>query len=118
MSVKNKVVVITGAASGLGLGMANEFAKQGAKVVIADLDLAKSMQVADQISNDHNIATLAVEMDVTNENQVNTAIDEVVKTFGRIDTVINNAGIQIISPIIDFKVSAWQKIFDIHNKYY
>ena len=114
MSVKNKVVVITGAASGLGLGMANEFAKQGAKVVIADLDLAKSVQVADQISNDHNIATLAVEMDVTNENQVNTAIDEVVKTFGRIDTVINNAGIQIISPIIDFKVSAWQKIFDIH----
>jgi 3-hydroxybutyrate dehydrogenase len=46
MSVKNKVVVITGAASGLGLGMANEFAKQGAKVVIADLDLQKSQIVA------------------------------------------------------------------------
>jgi 3-hydroxybutyrate dehydrogenase len=114
MSVKNKVVVITGAASGLGLSMANEFAKQGAKVVIADLDLQKSQIVANELANNFNVATLAVEMDVTKENQVNTAIDKVVETFGRIDTVINNAGIQIISPIVDFKVSAWQKVFDIH----
>ncbi len=97
MSVKNKVVVITGAVSGLGLGMANEFAKQGAEVVIADLDLQKSQIVANELPNNFNIATLAVEMDVTNENQVNTAIDKVVEVFGRIDTVINNAGIQIIS---------------------
>lgn len=114
MSVKNKVVVITGAASGLGLGMANEFAKQGAKVVIADLDLQKSQNVATELANNFKVATLAVEMDVTNEAQVNTAMGKVVTTFGRIDTVINNAGIQIISPIADFKVSAWQKIFDIH----
>ena len=51
MSVKNKVVVITGAASGLGLGMANEFAKQGAKVVIADLDLQKTQIVANELAN-------------------------------------------------------------------
>ena len=114
MSVKNKVVVITGAASGLGLGMANEFAKQGAKVVIADLDLQKSQIVANELANNFNAVTLAVEMDVTNESQVNAAIDKVVEVFGRIDTVINNAGIQIISPIVDFKVSAWQKVFDIH----
>jgi 3-hydroxybutyrate dehydrogenase len=84
MSVKNKVVVITGAASGLGLGMANEFAKQGAKVVIADLDLQKTQIVANELANNFNVATLAVEMDVTKENQVNTAIDKVVETFGRL----------------------------------
>ena len=114
MSVKNKVIVITGAASGLGLGMANEFAKQGAKVVIADLDLQKSQTVATDLTNNFKVETLAVQMDVTDENQVNTAINKVVKVFGRIDTVINNAGIQIISPIVDFGISAWKKLFDIH----
>ena len=114
MSVKNKVVIITGAASGLGLGMANEFAKQGAKVVIADLDLQKSQNVATELANNFSVPTLAVQMDVTDENQVNTAIDKVVEVFGRIDTVINNAGIQIIAPIVDFGISAWKKLFDIH----
>jgi len=114
MSVENKVVIITGAASGLGLGMANEFAKQGAKVVIADLDLQKSQAVATELANNFKVATLAVQMDVTDENEVNTAIDKVIDVFGRIDTVINNAGIQIISPIVDFGIAAWKKLFDIH----
>ncbi|MDE5022727.1 SDR family NAD(P)-dependent oxidoreductase, partial [Francisella tularensis subsp. holarctica] len=53
-------------------------------------------------------------MDVTNEDQVKSGVYETVKKFGRIDTVINNAGIQIISPIVDFSISAWKKLFDIH----
>ena len=53
-------------------------------------------------------------MDVTNEEQVKSGVDETVKKFGRIDTVINNAGIQIISLIVRFSVSAWKKLFDIH----
>ncbi len=114
MSVKNKVTLITGAASGLGLGMAIEFAKQGAKVVIADLDLEKSQSVAKELADTYAVETLAVQMDVTNEEQVKSGVDETVKKFGRIDTVINNAGIQIISPIVDFSVSAWKKLFDIH----
>ena len=114
MSVKNKVVLITGAASGLGLGMAKEFAKQGAKVVIADLDLAKSQQVADEIAKANNIETLAVQMNVTDELQVKAGIQATVDKFGRIDTVISNAGIQIIAPIVDFDVSSWKLLFDIH----
>lgn len=114
MSVKNKVTLITGAASGLGLGMATEFAKLGAKVVIADLDLQKSQEVAAQLADEFNTETLAVEMDVTNEAQVKVGIAKTVEIFGSIDTVINNAGIQIISPIVDFGVAAWKKLFDIH----
>lgn len=114
MSVKNKVTLITGAASGLGLGMATEFAKQGAKVVIADLDLEKSQSVTKELADTYAVETLAVQMDVTNEEQVKSGVDETVKKFGRIDTVINNAGIQIISPIVDFSISAWKKLFDIH----
>ncbi|APC91570.1 MULTISPECIES: 3-hydroxybutyrate dehydrogenase [Francisella] len=114
MSVKNKVTLITGAASGLGLGMATEFANQGAKVVIADLDLDKSQAVAKDLAAKYAVETLAVQMDVTNEEQVKAGVNETVKKFGRIDTVINNAGIQIISPIVDFSVAAWRKLFDIH----
>jgi len=114
MSVKNKVVLITGAASGLGLGMAKEFAKQGAKVVIADLDLVKSQQVADEIANENGIETLAVQMNVVDEDQVKDGIKATVAKFGRIDTVINNAGIQTICPIVDFSVMAWKRLFDIH----
>ncbi|AJI51107.1 short-chain dehydrogenase [Francisella tularensis] len=60
MSVKNKVTLITGAASGLGLGMATEFAKQGAKVVIADLDIEKSQTVAKDLADKYTVETLAV----------------------------------------------------------
>ncbi|ASG68231.1 hypothetical protein CDV26_07350 [Francisella halioticida] len=81
MSVKNKVTLITGAASGLGLGMATEFAKQGAKVVIADLDLGKSQVVARDLSYKYDIETLAVQMDVTNEDQVKVGIDTTVEKF-------------------------------------
>ena len=114
MFVKDKVVFITGAASGLGLGMAIEFAKHGAKVVIADLDIEKSQNVANEITKEFNTPTLAVKVDVTNEKQVNDGILKTVEVFGRIDTVINNAGIQIISPIVDFDVNSWRKILDIH----
>lgn len=60
MSVKNKVTLITGAASGLGLGMATEFAKQGAKVVVADLDIEKSQAVAKDLADKYTVETLAV----------------------------------------------------------
>lgn len=82
MSVKNKVTLITGAASGLGLGMATEFAKQGAKVVIADLDLEKSQAVAKDLADKYTVETLAVQMDVTNEDQVKSGVDETVKNLG------------------------------------
>nr|WP_235264328.1 SDR family NAD(P)-dependent oxidoreductase [Francisella philomiragia] len=79
MSVKNKVTLITGAASGLGLGMATEFAKQGAKVIIADLDLEKSQAVAKDLADKYTVETLAVQMDVTNEDQVKSGVDQTVK---------------------------------------
>jgi 3-hydroxybutyrate dehydrogenase len=94
MSVKNKVTLITGATSGLGLSMAKEFAKNGAK--------------------QYNVETLALEMNVTNQEQVNSVLAKVIEKFKRIDTVINNAGIQIISSITNFDILAWQKVFDIH----
>lgn len=113
-NVKGKVSIVTGAASGLGRGMAEKLAEYGSHVVIADLNLATAQATADEIKAKYNIDTLAVEMDVTNEAQVNAGIEAVDAKFGKIDVLISNAGIQIISPIIDFEFDKWKKLLDIH----
>jgi len=113
-NLNEKVVIITGSASGLGKGMAEKFAQNGYKVVIADLKKEAAQSVADELKNNFKIETLAIEMDVTNENQVNSGIDYVVEKFGKIDVLISNAGIQTISPIVDFETAAWKRLIDIH----
>lgn len=114
INVKGKVTVITGAASGIGKHMAEKFAEEGSHVVIADLDLNAATSVAKEISDKYGIETMAVKMNVTDENEVNGGIEAVAQKFGKIDVLISNAGIQIISPIVDFEFDAWKKVIDIH----
>ncbi len=113
-NLNEKVVVITGSASGLGRGMAEKFGQNGYRVVIADLKKDAAQVVADELKNRFKIEALAIEMDVTNEEQVNSGIDEVVAKFGKVDVLISNAGIQTISPIVDFDTVAWKRLIDIH----
>jgi len=113
-NVKNKVAFITGAASGIGLGIATKFAQYGAKVVIADLNLDNAQKVATELKNQYKVDTLAVAVDVSSEEQVNAAVAAAVTAFGGVDCLINNAGIQIISPINEFEFSQWKKVIDIH----
>lgn len=114
MSVKGKVSIITGAASGLGKGMADRLAANGSHVVIADLNLASAQSTADELKNKYHIDTFAVEMDVTNEDQVSAGVNATVAKFGKVDVLISNAGIQTIAPIVDFELSAWKRLIDIH----
>jgi 3-hydroxybutyrate dehydrogenase len=113
MSLEHKVAVITGAASGIGAHCAHTFAKQGAKVVIADLNLPNARKVADEIVERGGQA-IAVGMDVTDEAAVNAGIEEAVGIFGGIDVLVSNAGIQIISPVEDFPFDGWKKMLSIH----
>ncbi|WP_343675968.1 3-hydroxybutyrate dehydrogenase [Paraburkholderia heleia] len=113
MSLKDKVAVVTGAASGIGEHCARTFASQGAAVVIADLNLANAGKVADSIVAAGGRA-LAVAMDVTNEEAVNAGIDEAARAFGGIDVLVSNAGIQIISPVDEFPFADWKKMLAIH----
>lgn len=113
-NVKGKVAIVTGAASGLGKGVAEKFAEHGAQVVIADLNLAQAQAVADEIKAKYNTETLAVAMDVTSEEQVNTGVDATVAKFGKVDVLVSNAGIQTIAPIVDFDFGKWKKLLDIH----
>lgn len=114
MNLKNKVCIITGAASGIGHGIASRFIADGAKVVIADLKLADAQKTADELSVKGPGKAMAVEMDVTNEDQVNAGINVVVGKWGQIDVLISNAGIQIVHPLQDFPFDQWKKLLAIH----
>lgn len=113
-NLAEKVSLITGAASGIGKRIAEVFALNGSNVIIADLNLAQAQQVASEIAEQYKVKTLAIEMDVANESQVDAAIETVINQFGKIDLLISNAGIQIISPIVDFEYEKWKRLSDIH----
>ena len=113
MQLKDKVAIITGAASGIGKEIAFEFAKEGAKVCIADLALEAATATAGEI-NKSGGAAMAVAMNVTDEAQVDTAVAQVVAQWGGVDVLISNAGIQIISALVDFKFEDWKRLMAIH----
>src|SRR5579883_1922347 len=98
MRLKDKVAIITGSASGIGKRIAEVFAKEGAKVVIADLNKDNAEKVAQAIIASGGKA-MSVKMDVTNETEVDNGVAEVIKNFGEIDILVSNAGIQHIDPI-------------------
>jgi 3-hydroxybutyrate dehydrogenase len=113
MQLKDKVAIITGAASGIGKEIAMEYARQGAKVCIADLSAEAATAAANEIAAAGGTA-MAVTMNVTDEAQVDAGVAQVVATYGGVDILISNAGIQIISAIVDFKLEDWRKLVAIH----
>ncbi len=113
MKLKDKVCIVTGAASGIGKEIAITYAREGAKVVIADLNLAAAQSAADEIVKAGGIA-MAVAMDVTDEAQVNTAVAAVVAAYGGVDVLVSNAGIQIVHPVEEFPFADWKKMLAIH----
>ncbi|MDE2147239.1 MAG: 3-hydroxybutyrate dehydrogenase [Burkholderiales bacterium] len=113
MKLQNKVCLVTGAASGIGKEIALTYAREGGKVVIADLNLAASQAVADGI-NAGGGSAMAVAMDVTSEDQVNTAVAAVARAWGGVDVLVSNAGIQIVHPIESYPFADWKKMLAIH----
>lgn len=114
MNLKDKVCIITGAASGIGHGIAKRYVADGAKVVIADLKLDAAQKAADELTAEGPGKAMAVEMDVTNEDQVNAGIAKVIDTWGKIDVLVSNAGVQIVHPLEDFPFDQWKKLLSIH----
>ncbi len=96
--LKGQVAVVTGCSTGLGVQMAKALANQGAKIVAIARRKEKIDEVAAEIAKDFGVETLAIPCDITDTDKVNAAIDEVVKKFGRIDILINNAGTGAVAP--------------------
>ena len=113
MKLLNKSALITGAASGIGKDIALTFAREGAKVAIADLNKNAAEATAAQI-RDSGGQAVGIAMDVTDEKAVNDGVAAVVEAFGGIDVLISNAGIQIVHPIEEFSYGEWKKMLAIH----
>ena len=113
IQLNGKVCVVTGAASGIGKRIAEVYAEAGGKVVIADLNLDAAEATAQSI-RDAGGEALGVAIDVTNEQQVIDGIAITVATYGQVDVLVSNAGIQIINKITDFKYEDWKKMLAIH----
>jgi 3-hydroxybutyrate dehydrogenase len=111
--LSDKVAVITGAASGIGKEIALAFAREGAKVAIADLDQKAAQETAFEIDPLARSA-LGLAMDVSKEEQVEVGMARVIEAFGRIDILVSNAGVQIVAPLVEFEFAKWKKLLSIH----
>jgi 3-hydroxybutyrate dehydrogenase len=113
MRLKDKVAVITGAASGIGREIARTFAREGAKVAIADLDRDGAEAAAGEIAAAGG-AALGVAIDVTAEAQVEAGFARLAEVWGGADVLVSNAGIQIVDPLDKFEFAKWKKLLGIH----
>jgi len=122
MRFADKVAIVTGAASGIGLATAKRLASKGCRVVIADLDGDKASAAANEISR-HGAdvlegvsgagAALGVACDVSNQDQVAKTVELAMSKFGRLDIVVNNAGLMVFKPITEHTVDDWLKILHV-----
>jgi 3-hydroxybutyrate dehydrogenase len=113
MKLKDRSALITGAASGIGKDIALLFAREGAKVAIADLNKEAADATAAAI-RDTGGRALGIAMDVTDEKAVNDGVAAIVAGFGGIDILVSNAGIQIVHRIEEFSYVEWKKMLAIH----
>ena len=113
MKLKDKSAIITGAASGIGKEIALIFAREGAKIAIADMNKTAADATAGEITANGGTA-IGVMMDVTDEKAVNDGVAAVVTAFGGIDILVSNAGIQIVHALEEFTYADWKKMLAIH----
>jgi NAD(P)-dependent dehydrogenase (short-subunit alcohol dehydrogenase family) len=111
-----RVVVITGAAQGLGLAMAEALSSVGASIVIGDVQDVKAEEAADSIAKHYGNMTYALHMDVSDTSSINQAAQEILAKFGKIDILINNAGIAQRKRIEDVEERDWDRVMDINLK--
>lgn len=114
MSLKDKTIVITGASSGIGKALAEEMAKRGANVVLAARQYVTLCEITNKLQQQFNIRALAVQADVSNEHDCKALIDQAVLTFGRVDVLINNAGLSMRALFNDLDLSVLKNLMDVN----
>jgi NADP-dependent 3-hydroxy acid dehydrogenase YdfG len=113
--IESKVVVITGASSGLGEATARHLAERGATVVLGARRRDRISALADELTT-KGYKARAVQTDVTDKQQVKNLVDTAVQEFGRIDVMLNNAGLMPLAPLGRLKVDEWDRMIDVNIK--
>lgn len=109
------VAIVTGASSGIGRAAAKELSRNGASVVVAARRKDRLDDLVTKIEAEGGSA-LAVECDVTDRSQAESLVEAAVETYGRLDTLVNNAGVMLLGPIVDAPVEEWERMVDLNVK--
>jgi NAD(P)-dependent dehydrogenase (short-subunit alcohol dehydrogenase family) len=113
--LEGKFAIVTGGAMGIGRATCLAFAKHRTSVAVVDVDRHQAKDVVAEITKDRGNA-IVVEADVSDETEVDRAVAEVINAFGRIDVLVNNAAIEILTPMLSAKVEDWDKVLNtVHS---
>ncbi len=115
MKTEEKVVIVTGAGKGIGRGIAHTFAKDGYSVVVSDVNYEECLTVVSEIEALGKKA-IAIKCDVSLKSEVKNLVAETMKEFGRLDVLVNNAGIFPFVPFMDMTEENWDKVIDVNLK--
>ena len=110
----DRVVIVTGGSKGLGKAMAAGLASVGANLVLVSRNQAEVEAAAAEISRDYGVQAIGLQADVTSEDQVQTVVDTCVEKFGKVDVLINNAGINIRGPVDELSLEEFKQVMDIN----
>jgi short-subunit dehydrogenase len=114
MKLKDKIVIITGASSGIGKAMAQEFAARGANLILGARQYVTLCEIAQRLENQYNIKAVAVQCDVSVEEDCTHLIKQAVTTFGKIDVLVNNAGISMRALFKDVDLKVMKSLMDVN----
>jgi NAD(P)-dependent dehydrogenase (short-subunit alcohol dehydrogenase family) len=107
------VAIVTGSAGGIGRSIAESFAREGAKLAIADRDIARAREVAQAIRGSGGDA-MAIEVDVADSQSARRMVEQVNARYGRLDILVNNAGIRYVKPFLDYTEDEWRETLDVN----
>jgi short-subunit dehydrogenase len=114
MDLKNRTVIITGASSGIGKSCAEQFAKRGANLVLGARQYVTLCEIAEEFERQYNITAVAVQCDVSKEEDCQALISQAITTFSRIDVLINNAGISMRALFADVDLQVLRSLMDVN----
>jgi len=112
--LKDKVALVTGAGRGIGRAIAAAYAEHGAHVAVTDIQTEQAQDVADEIDACGGPRAIALHLDVTDPVSVRQAVDATVAEFGRLDVLVNNAGIHLGHLVVDFPLEDWEAVFAVN----
>lgn len=112
--LQDRIAIVTGGAQGLGAAICLRLAQEGAHVVIADLNLEGAQQTAAEIAEKTGRCTIPVQVNVTDESQVEAMVNLALDKFGRLDILVSNAGILISGAVEDFAAEKWRAVIEVN----
>ena len=115
MRLKNKVALVTGGGRGLGRAMALAFAKEGANVIINEINIEASERVSGEVKK-LGCQSLSIQADIANKTEVVEMVKTILKKFGKIEILVNNAGINMVAPSVELEEDGWDRALNINLK--